>query len=288
VEIPPGTRFVAVVGDPVAHTLSPRMHAAAFQARGLPWAYLALRVPAGALREAVVGLVALGFEGANVTLPHKVAVCDLADELDVSARRCGAANTLVFRTGRVLAYNTDVEGCARALAEAGVDVAGTSVAVLGAGGAARAACVALAERGARRVAVLARDPRRAEALCAQMRGLFPQTAFDGYPMEHTWLRTALRASSLLVNATPVGMHPASEQSPLQDARWLRPPLVVFDMVYNPPQTRLLQQAAKMGCRTVGGLSMLVHQGAAAFELWTGTEAPVEAMKRAVGLVPAEV
>ncbi len=287
-EIPPDTRLVALVGDPVAHSLSPRMHAAAFQARGLPWAYIALRVAPGALRDAVAGLVALGFEGANVTIPHKVAVCDLADDLDLSVRRCGAANTLVFREGRVVAHNTDVEGFARALAEAGVEVRGTAATVLGAGGAARAGCAALGEQGVRRVAVLARDPRKAEALCARMRGLFPGTAFEGYPLEETWLRTALRNCDLLVNATPVGMHPSSDQSPLSEGDWLRPEVVVFDMVYNPPHTRLLQQAREAGCRTVGGLSMLVHQGAVSFELWTGVQAPLDAMKRAVGLLPAGV
>lgn len=286
-EIPPGTRWVALVGDPVEHSLSPRMHAAAFQARGLRWAYLAFRVPPVALRDAVMGLVALGFEGANVTIPHKVAVCDLAHTLDPSAHRCGAANTLVFRQGRVWAYNTDVEGFARALWEAGVEVKGICATILGAGGAARAACVALAEGDAELVTVLARDPQKAEALCTRMRGLFPNTVFKGYPMEERWLRSTLQGCSLLVNATPVGMYPMDDESPLPDAGYLRPEMVVFDMVYNPIETRLLQQAQVRGCRTIGGLSMLVHQGAAAFELWTGMEAPVSAMKHAVGFLPVE-
>jgi shikimate dehydrogenase len=265
------------------------MHAAAFRARGLRWAYLALRVRSQDLQEAVAGLRALGFAGANVTIPHKVAVCELADHLDPSARRCGAANTLVFDpSGRVVAFNTDVAGFARALEEHGVAAGGLDAVVLGAGGAARAACAALGQAGARRVAVVARRPPAAEALCARMQPEFRRTAFHALPFDAGPLQTALREAELVVNATPVGMHPQEGESPVPDPEWLRAGQVVFDMVYNPPRTRLVRMAEEAGARVVGGLSMLVHQGAAAFELWTGVEAPVEAMKQAVGLLPAEV
>ncbi len=287
-EIPPHTRLVALLGDPVSHSLSPRMHAAAFRARGLPWVYVAFRVRPGDLGTAVAGLRALGFAGANVTLPHKVAVCQLADELDVSARRCGAANTLVFSEGRVVAFNTDVAGVRRALDEEGVAPRGLRVAILGAGGAARAACVALGEAGAGVVTVVARRPAAGEALCARMRDDFPRTRFEVRPFEDAALRKALREADLVVNATPVGMYPKEEESPVREATWLRPGQVVFDMVYNPPTTRLLRLAQQAGARTVGGLSMLVHQGAESFELWTGSPAPTDAMKRAVGLLPAGV
>ncbi|MFN3286595.1 MAG: shikimate dehydrogenase family protein, partial [bacterium] len=166
-EIPPHTRLVALLGDPVSHSLSPRMHAAAFRARGLGWAYVAFRVRSEDLGAAVAGLRALGFAGANVTLPHKVAVCRLADELDASSVRCGAANTLVFSEGRVVAFNTDVAGVRRALDEEGVALRGLRVVILGAGGAARAACVALGEAGAGVVTVVARRPAAGESLCAR-------------------------------------------------------------------------------------------------------------------------
>ncbi len=287
-EIPPGTRLVALVGDPVSHSLSPRMHAAAFRACGLAWAYVALRVPAEDLREAVAGLRALGFAGANVTLPHKAAVVELADELDPSARRCGAANTLVFQEGgRVVAYNTDVAGFRRALEEEGVTVAGVHAVVLGAGGAARAACAALAEGGAQAVTVLARRREAAEALCRAAQREFPRTRFAPGSLEAA-ARGTVRGADLLVNATPVGMDPDQAGSPVPDADWLRPGMVVFDLVYNPARTRLLRWAEGAGARAVGGLLMLVHQGAEAFQLWTGMRAPVEVMKRAVGLLPAEV
>lgn len=287
-EIPPHTRLVALLGDPVSHSLSPRMHAAAFRERGLRWAYVAFRVRPEDLGAAVAGLRALGFAGANVTLPHKVAVCQLADELDGSAARCGAANTLVLSGGRVLAFNTDVAGVRRALDEEGVAARGLRVAVLGAGGAARAACVALGEAGAGLVTVVARMPPAGQALCDRMREEFPGTRFEVRPFEDAALREVLREADMVVNATPVGMHPREDESPVREAAWLRQGQVVFDMVYNPPQTRLVRLAQQAGARTVGGLSMLVHQGAASFELWTGSPAPVDAMKRAVGLLPAGV
>ncbi len=287
-EIPPNTRLVALLGDPVSHSLSPRMHAAAFAACGLPWAYVAFRVRWEDLREAVAGLRALGFEGANLTIPHKVAALALVDEVDASARRCGAVNTLVFRGGRVVGHNTDVSGVRRALREEGLDLRGARAVVLGAGGAARAACAALGELGAERVVVLARRLPAAEAVCEFMGREFPATAFEPLPLEEETLRSALRGAHLLVNATPVGMHPDEEGCLVGSAEWLRPQLVVFDMVYNPARTRLVRLAEAAGARAVGGLAMLVHQGAEAFELWTGRPAPVDAMKRAVGLTRAGV
>lgn len=284
-EIPPGTEIVALLGDPVAYSLSPRMHAAAFAAAGLPWTYVALRVLPSDLRDAVAGLRALGFAGANVTLPHKEATCELVDELDEWARRCGAVNTIVFGEGRrAFGYNTDVAGIARALDEAGVAIAALRAVILGAGGAARAACVALAAGGAAQVAVLSRHVERAEFLCGQMSALFGRTRFDALPLEATWLRTASRHVALLINATPIGMHPGVGDSPIPSADALHPGLLVFDMVYNPPETRLLRMAREMGARTASGLAMLAWQGAYSFELWTGRPAPVQSMKEAIGLL----
>lgn len=288
-EIPPDTRVVALLGDPVSHSLSPRMHAAAFAACGLRWAYVALRVRAGDLRDAVVGLRALGFVGANLTIPHKVAALELADELDPSARRCGAVNTLVFTEDRkVVGYNTDVAGFLGALAEEGFTPSGKRAVVLGAGGAARAACAGLGQAGAERVVVLARRASAAEEVCEAMRREFPSTRFEALPLQEDQLQGMVREAELVVNATPVGMQPRQEASLIPSPRWLRPGALVLDMVYNPPRTRLLAVAEEAGARAVGGLSMLVYQGAEAFRLWTGRPAPVDAMKRAVGLLAAGV
>lgn len=287
-EIPPDTRFVALLGDPVSHSLSPRMHAAAFAACELPWAYLAFRVRAQHLREAVAGLRALDFAGANLTIPHKVAALALVDEVDASARRCGAVNTLVFREGQVVGYNTDVVGVRRALEEEGLDLEGARAVVLGAGGGARAACAALGEAGAERVVVLARRLSEAEKVCGAMQQEFHHSTFVAVPLEEASVRSELRRADVLVNATPVGMHPHGESCLVASAEWLHPGLVVLDMVYSPPRTKLLRLAEQVGARAVGGLAMLVHQGAEAFQLWTGRPAPVEVMKRAVGVLPAGV
>lgn len=287
-EIPPNTRFVALLGDPVSHSLSPRMHAAAFAACGLAWAYLAFRVRPQHLREAVVGLRALDFAGANLTIPHKVAALALVDEVDTSARRCGAVNTLAFRDGQVVGYNTDVVGVRRALEEEGLDLEGARAMVLGAGGGARAACAALGEAGVERVVVLARRLSEAEKVCGAMRQEFQDTAFQALPLEEGSVRSELRRAEVLVNATPVGMDPHEEGCLVASAEWLHPGLAVFDMVYNPPRTKLLRLAEQVGAKAVGGLSMLVYQGTEAFRLWTGRPAPVEVMKRALGVLTAGV
>ncbi|MDR5710090.1 MAG: shikimate dehydrogenase [Armatimonadota bacterium] len=282
-EISPGTQLVALLGDPVSHSLSPRMHAAAFAALGLRWAYVALRVLPSDLAEAVRGLRALGFAGANVTVPHKEAVVPLVDRLDEVARACGAVNTLVFgESRRIHGYNTDVAGVRRTLEHVGFRAAGCRAAVLGAGGSARAVCVALAQEGVAEVLLFARRVERAEFLAGQMSTLFPQVRFAAYPLEPASLRAQLAEAELLVNATPVGMHPDRDASPIPSPEFLHPCMVVFDLVYNPPRTRLLQLAQQAGARTIGGLLMLAYQGASSFELWTGKSAPVEVMLRAIG------
>lgn len=282
-EIPPGTQLVALLGDPVAHSLSPRMHAAAFAALGLRWAYVALRVLPSDLPEAVRGLRALGFAGANITVPHKEAAAQLVDRLDEVARACGAVNTIVFGEGRrAYGYNTDVAGVRRTLEHMGFRAAGSRAAVLGAGGSARAVCVALAQEGAAEILLFARRVERAEFLAGQMSTLFPRVRFAAHPLEPSALRAHLREADLLVNATPVGMHPDRDASPVSSPDLLHPRMAVFDLVYQPPRTRLLQLAEQAGARTIGGLLMLAYQGAASFELWTGKPAPVEVMLQAIG------
>jgi shikimate dehydrogenase len=281
-EIPPGTELVALLGDPVAHSLSPRMHAAAFEALGLRWAYVALRVLPSDLPEAVRGLRALGFVGANVTVPHKEAAAELMDRLDEVARACGAVNTIVFGEGRrALGYNTDVAGVRRTLRYGNVKVSGLRAAVLGAGGAARAVCVALAQEGAAEVALFARRVERAEFLAGSMSTLFPGVQFEAHPLHQDALRRSLQEAALLVNATPIGMHPDTDQSPIPSEEVLHDRMGVLDLVYNPSRTRLLRMAERAGARTLSGLWVLAFQGAVSFELWTGRPAPVEAMLRAI-------
>jgi shikimate dehydrogenase len=237
------TRLVALLGDPVAHSRSPLMQNAAFAARGLDWAYVACRVEAAELARAVRGLAALGFAGANVTIPHKGAATELCDELDEAAERGGSVNTLVFRDGRILGSSTDGEAVVGA-----VDAAGARVLVLGAGGAARAVASALSHAGADDVRLAARRD-------------------DDWPPDGA-------DATLLVNATPL-----LDEVPVAP----RTGQAVVDLAYRPDgsPTALVQAAHAAGCDpVVDGLEVLVRQGAASFERWTGLPAPLDVMRAA--------
>lgn len=272
------TRLVGVIGDPVRHSLSPRLHNAAFAALGLDWVSVALPVPAGSGAAAVAAVRTLGMEGVSVTMPLKEEVAAAADELTPVAARLGAANCLSVVGGRTVADSTDGAGLLAALAaECGFAVGGTRCAVVGAGGAARAVVDALARAGAAEVVVVARNPERA----AVAAGLAQGRGRVGVPGE-------VAGAELVVNATPVGMADVaggSVGSPTMavPAEVLRPGQLVVDLVYHPARTPLLQAAAANGARTANGLSMLIHQAAVALERWTGRPAPVEAMAGAVGV-----
>ena len=287
-----GTRLVGVLGYPVEHSLSPAMQNAAFAHLGLDWAYVPLPVAPDCLGDAVRGLRALGFAGANVTLPHKERALAFLDDLAPEARALGAVNTVVNQGGRLVGHNTDAAGFLAALAEVGC--VPRHAVVLGAGGAARAVVYALVQAGAA-VTVANRTPERAAALLAAVaaaggRELSRASAVPAMPASHSAvgvcaldapdLERALARADLLVNTTPVGMWPEVDESPLPSGVVLLSGLTVFDLIYNPLETTLLRQARACGARSVGGLGMLVHQGALAFGLWTGLAAPVEVMRQA--------
>jgi len=268
------TKLVGLIGWPVEHSLSPAMHNSAFAALNLNWRYLPLPVHPERLGEAVAGLRALGFVGANVTVPHKEAVMSYLDHVTPEAQAIGAVNTIVVREGRSIGHNTDWCGFLAALSEGGFDPQGKRVVVLGAGGAARAVVYALAHAGAQ-VTVLNRTLARAQVLVKDFSPLFP-----ALPLTLQTLEEQTAEAHLLVNATPVGTWPEVNQSIWPQGLTFPGHLTVFDLVYNPRQTKLLRQAEAAGAKAIGGLGMLVHQGAAAFELWTGEKAPVETMYEA--------
>ena len=276
------TTLVGVLGDPIAHSLSPRMHNAAFRALGLDWCYVPLHVAPARIEAALPGLVALGFAGANVTIPHKERAAELAGSLSPTAQAVGAVNTLIVREGALYGDNTDVGGILRALGEAGVALPGREAVVLGAGGSARAAAYALAQAGCRVTVAnrnLARGVALATLLAAQLR-----RELETIPLaDAVALQSRLERAAVLVNTTPVGMEPHEGESPLPEGVALPPQVAVLDLVYAPRQTVLLRQAAAAGCRTIEGLRVLIHQGALSFEMWTGREAPVEVMAEAVGM-----
>jgi shikimate dehydrogenase len=263
------TRIAGVIGDPVRHSLSPKLHNAAYRALDLDWVFLAFEVPDGGARAALDAARVLGFVGLSVTMPHKTAVADLCDELSPGAAALRSVNTVVVSDGRTTGHSTDGDGFLRSLTDAGVEVAGRSVLVLGGGGAARAVARALAGACAR-VEVSAR--RAAAAAVAA--GLA-----NGGAVGWTERAAAAAAADIVVNATPVGMA-GDPMLPIPE-HVLGPGRAVVDLVYEPLETPLLAAARARGAVAVSGLGMLVHQAARQVELWSGRPAPIAAMQAAV-------
>ena len=269
---------VGLIGFPLAHSLSPLIQGVAFAHHALPERYELWETEASQLEERVRGLRAGDCLGANVTIPHKEAVIPYLDDLDPTAQKVGAVNTIVNRQGCLYGHNTDVTGFARALTEAGFSAQGGRAVILGAGGAARAVGVALVEAGVAEIVLSDIVSGRSEALAATLRSLASGSAVRACGPDDESFRKATTACRLLVNCTPVGMrHSGSEgQLPL-DAEMIPPGALVFDLVYNPPVTPLLAAARARGAGVIGGLSMLVYQAAASFKLWTGLAAPEDLM-----------
>ena len=261
---------VGVIGWPVAHSLSPAIHNAAFADLGMSWTYVPLPVEPGRLPAALDGLVALGFSGANVTMPHKTEAAALCDVRSEDAERLAAANTLVVEAGELHGHNTDAPGFDRFLRrDAGFDPAGRSALLFGAGGAARAVALALAGGGLASLVVALREPARDAELREALEGLpakIQTVAFD---------EAAGVTVDLVVNATPLGAH--RERLPVPS---VGPGQLVVDLLYRPSMTPLLADARASGAAAFGGLGLLLHQAALSFELWTGTPAPLEVMSAA--------
>jgi shikimate dehydrogenase len=269
------TRIVGIIGDPVEHSLSPAMHNAAFRALELDYVYVAFHVRPLALRAAVAGIRALGIAGMNVTVPHKERIVRMLDSVSAMGRRVGAINTIVNRNGRLHGENTDVIGVSAALREAKFQVRGARVLVIGAGGGARAVLAALADGKAAAATVANRTARRAKALARRPATGHIQTVATGLgSLEDTDL---LATVDMVINTTSVGLH-GGPFLPLAYAATPRRCLF-FDLVYG--ATGFLAAAAAAGRNTLDGSSMLLHQGAAAFTLWTGHPAPLAVMHRAL-------
>ncbi len=273
------TQLIGLIGWPVAHSFSPAMHNAAAAAAGLDWVYLPLPVRPDGVETAVRGLPALGFRGVNVTIPHKQAIIPFLDEIDPAAQAIGAVNTIVVETEderlkiedwRLVGYNTDWSGLLADLAQLEEPVAGRDCLVLGAGGSARAVVYGLGAAGGR-VQVLARRAEQAQRLVADLEtGFLGEIRFlEAKPLMA--LETAVSATTapLIINTTPLGMAPDVNNSPWPGNLTFPPGAFVYDLVYNPRETKLIRQARADGLPAANGLGMLVQQGALAFQLWTG-------------------
>jgi shikimate dehydrogenase len=276
------TRCCAVYGFPIRHTASPAMQNAAFAALGLNWRYLAFEVHPRDLRAAIEGARAMGFAGLNLTVPHKLPALKLMDALDQSAKKWGAVNTVCFEsTGaggrtkvRAVGFNTDADAIAAAVGEdLKLELRGARVLLLGAGGAGRTAALKLAAEKVAELYLVNRTVARARTVAAEIKKLFPSARVTlGYPASDV---------DLLINATSLGLNPG-DSLPLDKKRFApERARAVYDMIYRPAETALLKTARKAGCKTANGLGMLLHQGAKAFEIWTGKAAPLDVMRRAL-------
>jgi shikimate dehydrogenase len=273
------TRLLGVIGHPIEHSLSPRMHNAAFAHDGVDYAYVAMDVAPRSLPTAVEGLQALGFLGFNVTMPHKEAMLPLVDELDEAACLAGAVNTVVAEAGKLRGLNTDGSGFVEACGEAGIPLYGRRVLILGAGGAAAAIAVAVLGEGVSRLYVINRTVERAEELRARLSGVARDTEISAHPFGE--VGEVVAEAEIFVNATYLGM---KEEDPLPlPAETITVEKVVCDAVYLAgKETALVRHARKMGGRTVPGGRMLLYQGVQAQRVWTGREPNVEVMSAALG------
>lgn len=270
------TRLIGIFGWPVEHSRSPLFQNAAFESLGLDYCYVPLPVRPEDLEAAVRGFRAMNFAGANVTIPHKEQIIPFLDELAPGAALTGAVNTIEVKDGRLVGHNTDGNGFVRSLDEAGIGVRGARCLMIGAGGAAKGVAVALAAAGISRITIANRNLDRAVALAKLLEEHFPTVISESIPLDEAEVRRAAAESDILIQTTSLGMRP---DDPLPvPADILRPDLTVCDLIYSPPSTLLIQKASFAGAKTLGGLGMLLHQGAIAFEIWTGRKAPLAIMK----------
>jgi shikimate dehydrogenase len=269
-------KLYALIGCPVHHSLSPLMHNDAFQQLGIEAYYHAFHVESEHLEEAITGLKALGISGANVTIPHKTAVIPLLDEIDETAQRIGAVNTIVNENGRLIGYNTDGLGFVRALCEeVKTEITGKRILLIGAGGAARGIYFTLANGNAERIDICNRTKTKAEQLIEEYDFSLASTAYSLQEAEER-----LADYDMIINTTSVGLYPDVEAIPLSLAN-MKEGTIVSDIIYNPLETKWLQEARKRNAIVQNGVGMFVYQGALAFEKWTGIFPNVERMKQIV-------
>ena len=270
------TQLCGLLGNPVDHSLSPAIHNAAFEELGLNFAYLAF--PVEDLENAIRGIRALGhIRGFSVTIPHKVSIMPLLDSVETTAKHIGSVNTIIKDRGMLVGSNTDASGALQALRLGGVDLAGQRVVMLGSGGAARAIAFGLCMEGnIGHLTLLGIDDQERSALATDLKAKTGISITD-YQLNASTLGSALADSHLLIHCTPIGMHPKIEESCVP-TELLHTGITVMDIVYNPLNTQLLQNAQATGCRTIQGVEMFLHQAVGQFELWTGESAPVETMR----------
>jgi len=272
------TKVCGIIGHPIDHTLSPTMHNAAFRELGLDFIYIAFEVESEHLHESISGIRSLGIHGLNVTIPHKEDVIKYLDEINPEAKKIGSVNTIVNRGSQLVGYNTDGIGAIKALKDNKVELKEKKILLLGAGGSAKSIAFTLS-KFVKKIMILNRTEERAKKLADNLKLMFD--------IEITWnhlsqeaVRQNLIDTDILINATSIGMNPKSDES-LIKSKWLTSRICIFDIVYSPNGTKLIQNAKRIGAKVIDGIDLLVYQGAMAFKIWTGREPPINVMKEAI-------
>lgn len=280
VEINGSTKLTGIIGYPIEHSVSPQMHNAAYETLGINYCYLPVSARPEDLEKVLEGIRMLGFAGVNVTIPHKETVVPHLDEVTKIARLIGAVNVILNQEGRLIGYNTDGPGFIDSLREdAGFEVAGKNIVILGAGGGAKAVSMMLAQDKAKTMVISDSIYEKAGNLCEYINSHFNIAPY-ACPVNSNELKTSIENCDLLVNTTPVGMHPNANDCPISDDYQLSQKTIVYDLVYNPLETKLLKLARSGGAKAISGIGMLIRQGALAFSLFTEQEPPIEVMKKA--------
>lgn len=276
------TRLLALIGSPVGHSGSPAMYNYSFEKLGLDYAYMAFDVKEDGVKAALDAMRLFNMRGMNVTMPDKVEAARYMDELSPAAQIIGAVNTIVNEDGKLIGHMTDGEGFVNNLKDHGISIVGKKMVIAGGGGAATAIQVQCALDGAREITIFNKKDaffERTLQTAEKIKAAVPNCEVQVYDIDdEAQFKAELDSADIFVNATIVGMKPMDDQSIIKDVSWLRPDLVVADIVYNPEETKLLKDAKAAGCTCVGGKGMLVWQGASAFKLYTGEEMPVEGVK----------
>lgn len=281
-EITGHTKLTGLLGSPVAHSISPLMHNESFKMLGLDYVYLCFDVPENNLKTVFEGFKKLNIAGFNCTMPDKTLICQLVDELSPAASMIGAVNTVVNDNGKFTGHNTDGIGYMQSVKDAGYDIIGSTMTLLGAGGAASSIFVQAALDGVKNINIFSIKDRFWEKAEDMVEMVNKNTDCNAKLMElgdDAVLADSIANSQILTNATSVGMAPNTEACIINDRSMLQEDLIVSDVIYNPMETKLVKMAKEQGCKTFNGMYMLLYQGAEAFKIWTGKDMPVEHIKK---------
>ena len=274
------TRIYGIFGWPISHTASPAMHNAAFRHSGINSVYVPFHVPPGDIKRAIKSIIPLGISGVNITVPYKETAFKLVDETSRESQLIGAVNTIVVQGDKLIGHNTDAQGFLRSLKYDGrTNPYRKNVVLLGSGGAARAVAVQLAMTNVKSLCIVNRTFSRAIRLARYIKRHFPNIKISPAYLKSKAINEALESADILINATTCGMKRGDPL--LVDHSLLHPGIVVYDLIYKPQETKLITEAKQMGLKTVNGFGMLLYQGAAAFEIWTGKKAPLEIMRQSL-------